>query len=192
MKTWTLGIGTLLLTALFAAQFMVGAQGAAPKIDGKIFTKEYANTFKHPESGVTLNWQIVGDTISFGLESPSTGWTGMGFNPTGDKKEGADMYMFLFENGKLVAHDEVMTKATGAPKLDTDEGGKNDILAAAGTLNDKGMVVEVSRKLNTGDKTDQPILAGKSNKILIAMGESPSFTKAHKRGERWELEIVLK
>jgi hypothetical protein len=192
MKTWTYGIGTLLLTALFASLLMVGAQGAAPKIDGKISSKEYANSFKHAESGVTLNWQIVGDTITFGLESPGTGWTGLGFNPTGDKKDGADMYMFLFENNKLVAHDEVMTKATGAPKLDTDEGGKNDILAAAGTMNDKGMVLEFSRKLNTGDKTDQPILVGKSNKVLIAMGESPSFTKAHKRGERWELEIVLK
>ena len=192
MKTQTFGIGVLVLTAFFTALLTVGAQGAAPKIDGKIVAKEYANTFKHTESGVTLNWQIVGDTISFGLESPSTGWTGMGFNPTGDKKDGADMYMFLFENNKLVARDDIMTKATGAPKLDTDEGGKNDILASSGTLNDKGMVLEFSRKLNTGDKTDQPILAGKSNKVLIAMGESPSFTKAHKRGERWELEIVLK
>jgi DOMON domain len=188
MNKWMVGLGALVLTALIT----VGAQGAAPKVDGKIDAKEYANSFKHTESGVTINWQIVGDAITFGLESPSTGWTGLGFNPTGDKKQGADMYMFLFEDGKLVARDEVMTTSTGAPKQDTDQGGKNDILASAGTLGDKGMVIEWSRKLNTGDKTDQPILAGKTNKVLLALGDSPSFTKAHKRGDRWELEIVLK
>lgn len=181
-----------LIAALALGLGLSFAQGAAPKVDGKIAAREYANSYKHAESGITLNWQIVSDTIYFGIESPSKGWTGIGFNPTGDKKEGGDMYMFLFDNGKFMAQDMTMTKATGAPKLDTDEGGKDSILASAGVQDDKGMVVEFSRKLDTKDKTDEPILAGKSNKVLMAIGDDPSFTKAHKRGARWELEIVLK
>jgi hypothetical protein len=168
------------------------AATTTPKVDGKIEAKEYANSFKHAPSGINLNYTIIGDTIYFGLESSSTGWTGIGFNPSGDKKEGADMYMFLFENNKLQASDMVMTKTTGAPKPDTGEGGKDSILSSAGTSSDKGMVIEFNRKLDTKDKTDQPILVGKVNKVLLAIGEDPSLTKAHKRGARWEVEITFK
>ena len=183
-KIIALALGCL-LTLSFAAT-------AAPKVDGKIDAKEYATTVKHAPSGINVNYTIVGDTIYIGLESPSMGWTGMGFNPTGDKKEGADMYMFLFDTGKLSANDMVMLKTTGAPKLDIDNGGKNSILSSAGTSSDKGMVVEFSRKLDTKDKTDQPIMVGKVNKVLLAIGEDPSLTKAHKKGRRWETEITFK
>ena len=179
------------VAAIALAAGLSFAQGT-PKVDGTIGAKEYANTYAHKDSGITLNWTIVGDTIYFGIESPATGWTGIGFNPTGSKKEGGDMYMFLFEGGKLVARDETMERATGAPKQDTEVGGKNDILAAAGTATAKGMVIEWSRKLDTKDKADEPILAGKSNKVLLAYADDASFTKAHKRGDRWEIEIVLK
>ena len=102
------------------------------------------------------------------------------------------MYMFLFDTGKLSGNDMVMLKTTGAPKLDIDNGGKNSILSSAGTSSDKGMVVEFSRKLDTKDKTDQPIMVGKVNKVLLAIGEDPSLTKAHKKGGRWETEITFK
>ena len=181
-----------LIVAALALGFGLSLAQTAPKIDGVIAAKEYANSYKHNASGMTINWQVMGDTIYFGLDSAATGWVGIGFNPTGDKKEGADMYMFLFEGGKLVARDEVMTKTTGAPKQDTDEGGKNDILASAGKASDKGMVIEFSRKLNTGDKNDQPIVLGKPTKVLLAEADDASFTKAHKRGERWEFEVTFK
>jgi hypothetical protein len=182
------------ITVLAAGSLLTLGFAAAttPKVDGKIDAKEYANLYKHAASGINVNYTIVGDTIYFGLESPSKGWTGMGFNPTGDKKDGADMYMFLFEAGKFMANDMVMTKSTGAPKPDAGEGGKDNILSSAGSSSDKGMVIEWSRKLDTKDKTDQPIVVGKVNKVLLAIGEDPSLTKAHKRGTRWETEITFK
>jgi hypothetical protein len=183
-----------LLTVLAVASLLTLSLAAAttPKVDGKIDAKEYANLFKHAPSGINVNYTIVGDTIYFGLESAPNGWIGLGFNPTGDKKEGADMYMFLFDAGKLMASDMVMLKATGAPKPDTGEGGKDNILSSAGSSSDKGMVVEFNRKLDTKDKTDQPIMMGKVNKVLLAIGEDPSLTKSHKRGARWEAEITFK
>ena len=54
------------------------------------------------------------------------------------------------------------------------------------------MALEISRKPNTDDKTDQATVVGKINKDLLATGDNPSFTKAHKRGARWELEITFK
>lgn len=189
MKSYLKWISVLTVGSLLTLGF---AATTAPKVDGKIDAKEYANVFKHAASGINVNYTILGDTIYIGLESPSKGWTGIGFNPSGDKKDGADMYMFLFEAGKLMASDMVMLKATGAPKLDTAEGGKDSLLSSAGSSSDKGVVVEFNRKLDTKDKTDQPILVGKVNKVLLAVGEDPSLTKAHKRGARWEVEITFK
>lgn len=59
-------------------------------------------------------------------------------------------------------------------------------------LERQGLVVEFSRRLDTKDKTDQPIVVGKVNKALLAIGADPSLTKAHKRGARWELEVTFK
>lgn len=36
---------------------------AAPKADGKIDAKEYANTYKDAKTGATFNWTIDGDTL---------------------------------------------------------------------------------------------------------------------------------
>jgi hypothetical protein len=184
---WMILMG-LLTWMLWSA---VGAS-STPSINGKIVAGEYANTFKHAESGIVLNWSIVGNTIYFGIESSSKGWTGIGFNPIGDRKEGADMYQWFMENGKLSIRDAVMTKNKGFPRTDTDEGGKNDILASAGSETPNGTVAEFSRKLDTGDKTDQPILVGKVTKLLLAVGDTANFTKNHSPSTRWQLELIFK
>lgn len=175
--------------ALIASQALAQT---APKVDGTIGAKEYANSMKIKDSGITLYWQVNGDTISFGLTTPAKIWSGIGFNPTGDKKDGADMYMFIMDNGKLVAQDMTMTKPKGEPKLDTKEGCKSDILASAATQNASGMTIEFSRKLNTGDKCDSVLAAGKSAKVLFAVSDNPNVTKAHKKSDHWDMDIVLK
>lgn len=185
--TWMVLAG-LLNSVLWSA----AAVSTAPTIDGKISAGEYANTFQHAASGITLNWSIVGNTIYFGIESPSKGWTGIGFNPSGNRKEGADMYQWFIDKGKLSIRDAVMTKSKGFPRTDTDEGGRNDILASAGTETPAGTIVEFSRKLDTGDTTDQPIQVGKTTKLLLAVGDVANFTKNHSPTTRWRVDLIFK
>lgn len=180
----------LILSALFALS--AASAQTAPKMDGTIGAKEYANTYKHADSGITVSWQIVGDTVYFGVTSKAKIWTGLGFNPTGKEKDGADMYMFIFDKGKVVAQDMVMTKPKGEPKMDDKEDGKDNILASAGSMNGGTMTVEFSRKLNTGDKADAVLTQGKSVKLLLAVSDNPNVSKAHSKKDRWEAEVVLK
>ncbi len=168
------------------------AKQTSPTVDGKIATSEYSHTYKHLPSGIILYWQIVGDSIFFGIQSPAKGWTGIGFNPVGNMKGSSDMYMFLFTDGKLVANDMTMIKATGAPKFDKAVGGTDDIVAAAGTLNGKGMVIEFTRAIDTKDKMDRPIFVNKWNKVLFAVGDKPNVTSPHKRAAHWEVQLELK
>lgn len=172
---------------LVLALGVVGAQ--APKADGKITGGEYAKTFKHEKSGITLYWSIVGDTLYLALEGKSKGWIGIGFlAEKTDKKAGADEYIFYMEGGKLVALDMYQTKRTGAPVADEKEGGKNSILAAAATYENESWVVEFSRKLKTGEATDVEIVPGKKIIVMLAYAGKMDPKEEHKRTERWYLE----
>ena len=144
-----LTVGLVALTAFaFAA--------AAPQTDGKIAAGEHTNTYKHEESDISINWTIAGDTIYFGVESKTNGWTGLNFNPSGDKRAGAHMIMWCFEANKLSIHDMYMTHPAGAPTPVEQGGGKSGILASADT-----QVVEFSCKLAANNaKTDVTLLQG--------------------------------
>lgn len=167
---------------------------AAPKADGKIDAKEYANTYKDTKTGATFNWTIDGDTLYVGVTAKATGWVGVGFNPTGDKKDGADMYMFVMEKGKMIGMDGFMAKPKGEPKWDDREGCKNNLLTSGGALSGGNLTVEFSRKLDTGDKCDVVIKKGAENTVLIAHSDNSNIKKAHKKEDegRSESEIVLK
>ena len=175
--------------AAAAILFSFGVAQKAATIDGKVAAGEYAKTFKHEKSGITISWSIVGDTIYLALQGESTGWIGIGFlNEKDDKKMGADQYIFTMEAGKMAAFDMVQVKRTGAPKADDDEGGKNSILQSAGSYAGKAWTVEFSRKLKTGDSSDVDIAAGKKLNVLIAHGPEMSLKEEHKKSERWYLE----
>ena len=165
------------------------ALAQAPKVDGKIESNEYAKSFKHERSGITLYWSVVGDTLYLALEGESKGWIGIGFlAEKTDRKRGADKYIFYMEGGKLVALDMYQTRRTGAPVPDEREGGKNSILAAAATYEGGKWTVEFSRKLRTGEPTDVDIVPGRKMIVLLAYASKMDPREEHKKTERWYLE----
>ncbi|MDW8017428.1 MAG: DOMON domain-containing protein [Thermus sp.] len=165
------------------------ALAQAPKVDGKIAGGEYAKSYKHEKSGITLYWSVVGDTLYLALEGQSKGWIGIGFlAEKSDKKKGGDQYLFYMEGGKLVALDMYQTKRTGAPVTDDKEGGKNSILAAMATYEGEKWTVEFSRKLKTGETTDVEIAPGRKLIVMLAHAEKMDPKEEHKKTERWYLE----
>lgn len=177
------------LVSMVLVAFGLGIAQKAPTVDGKVAAGEYAKTFKHEKSGVTISWSIVGDTIYIALQEDNEGWIGIGLLASKeDKKLGADQYLFTMDGGKLVAMDMTQVKRTGRPAMDTDEGGKDSILQAAGGASGKAWTVEFSRKLKTGDSNDMDIAAGKKFILLIAEGPEMSFKEEHKKSSRWLIE----
>lgn len=177
------------LAALVTCGMAITLAQAAPKVDGKVNAGEYAKILKHEKSGITLSWSIVGDTIYIAIQAENEGWVGLGMmTAKDDKKKGADSYLFTMEDGKLVAMDMIQVKRTGRPALDEDEGGKNSILASAATQNGKAWTIEFSRKLNTGDKADMDIAAGKKFFLMLALGPEMNWKEEHKKTMRWYVE----
>ncbi|MDI6772312.1 MAG: DOMON domain-containing protein [bacterium] len=178
---------TVLALALILSAPMAFGQSRVV-VDGKIGASEYAKTFKHDASGITLSWTVAGDTIYVGIRAQSEGWIGIGFLSEKTKgKQGADQYIFTVEGGKPVAVDLYQASAAGPPVLDDQNGGKNSILQSA-VIRDGGVVVvEFSRKLKTGEKTDMDIVPGKKFFLLLALGTGEAWRSPHKGTARWEI-----
>jgi len=181
-----------IVRALFVLMLVVPGLALAqraPAIDGRVAAGEYAKTFKHDKSGMTISWSIVGDTLYMALQVDSPGWVGIAMMAEkDDKKKGADTYIFTMDGGKFTALDMIQVKRTGKPADDTEEGGKNSILQAAGTYAGKTWTVEFSRKLKTGDSNDMDITAGQKFIFMIAVGPEMSIKEEHKKSERWYIE----
>ena len=181
----TLAIVALLLAPVPSA---VLGQGR-PAADGKIGADEYAKTFKHDASGMVVRWSIVGDTLYLGIQAESEGWVGVGF--LADKtrsKQGADQYIFTLHDGKPAALDLYQPGPVGRPVPDEEAGGKNSILQSAVAQQGNTWTVEFARKLRTGEKTDVEIVPGKKMHLLLAVGASDDWNRAHLTTRRWDID----
>jgi hypothetical protein len=178
---------TVLALVLILGASVAFGQGR-PAVDGKIGAKEYAKSFKHDASGITLSWTIAGDTIYVGAQAQAAGWLGIGFLPAKTKsKQGADQYIFTVEGGKPVVVDLYQAGAAGPPVPDDQNGGKTSILQSAVSREAKTLAVEFSRKLKTGEKTDMDIVPGKKFSLLLAVGAGEAWRSPHTGTTRWEV-----
>ena len=179
-------IAALVLALLLSAPTAFG-QGRA-SVDGKIGAGEYAKSFRHEASGTTLYWSITGDTIQIGIRTQTEGWIGVGFLPEKtSSKHGADQYIFAVEGGKPIAFDLYQAAAVGPPVLDEDNGAKRSILQFAVVRDGNTLVVEFTRKMKTGERTDVDIVPGKNFSLLLALGAGESRRSPHKGTTRWEI-----
>lgn len=181
-------LAALSLAILLGVSAPVALGQSRPSVDGKIGAGEYAKSFKHDASGAALYWSITGDTIQIGIRAQAEGWVGVGFLPEKTKsKQGADQYIFTVEGGKPVAFDLYQSSAAGPPVLDEENGGKKSILQSAVVREGNTWVVEFTRKLKTGEKTDMDLVPGKKFFLLLALGTGEAWRSPHKGTARWEI-----
>ncbi len=178
----TITLGTLAALAALALVWGGLAHEGGPTVDGIVSDGEYANHYTNEDLDMTVHWTIdtEEDMITFALEAPTTGWVGIGFNPAGPKKQGADMILGFFhdEDGETDALDAFQEAPAGAPVADTFLGGSDDIEAAAAVQTEEDTTLEFSRKLDTGDEFDAALTPGEQT-MLLAYGEEDSFDNYH-------------
>jgi hypothetical protein len=125
---------------------------------------------------LTLKWILPaeGDVIHFQLVCKCTGWValglGAGMGPATDMMIGRINLDGVATVGDFWSEDERV------PDRDKDVGGFDDLFGISGSVQNDTTTVSFSRKMNTGDKYDQPISEG-WNTIILA------FQPTH-----WELK----
>jgi len=153
------------------------AAAGPPVADGQIAAGEYQHHYADEKLHFDLYWTISDGRIYLGMKSPAKGWIALSLAPKGPMMQGGDILIGYVENGEAHLRDDYAAKPT-SHQADTELGGKNDILSSGGSQSEQGTIIELSRKLDTGDKYDNPIVQGPMA-VQIAYAKSNNFTGYH-------------
>lgn len=155
---------------LFAMFFVIGC--STP-----LLAQDYAHEVKAKD--MTFSWTIDGSNLKGKISAKTTGWVGIGFNPT-EKMKGADFILGYVKDGKAQIIDDYGTEKN-AHKDDDKIGGTNNATLVGGTEEGGITTIEFSIPLNSGDKMDTVIDPAGETTILLAYGGSrDSFISKHK------------
>lgn len=156
--------------AVFFAVFLIGGTGFA-----------HESGYQHKVSGadVTFEWTVNGENIDIRLSAPTTGWVGIGFNPS-DQMKDANFILGYVKKGELRITDEY-GKTTKAHTKDTKDDGQMDVVNASGVEENDVTTISFTIPLDSGDPRDQPLIVDGETVVLLAYGAGrDSFRTKHK------------
>lgn len=170
-----LGLGVLALD-LGWVRFPQGG-AAARAVDGVIGSGEYDHQYTAGDIGMTVFWTVQGDEIRLAAQSPAKGWVAVGWGGEGPIMQGFDIAIGYVDSSGSHAQDNFANDAAGHV-ADTELGGKNDLLEARAAENADGTVMEIRRKLDTGDSYDRPFKPGVMP-AMLAFSDADDFMTYH-------------
>jgi hypothetical protein len=148
-------------------------------VDGVIGANEYPNLITADGGNFSLSWSFDGENVSFGMSVDTTGWVGLGIDPTNAMQD-ADMAVgWVGADGSLTLQDAFSTGPYGPHPPDVALGGKNDIIESAGRESGGVTVIEFSRPLEAGDEFDKAVTPGGDTALIWAYGESDDVEAGH-------------
>ncbi len=127
---------------------------------------------------MTLSWKNDAEYLYLALNGTTRGWVSLGFEPTVWMKD-ADIIIGSVENGRATVLDENCTGNYGPHENDTLLGGTYDILESGGSEKGGNTVIELKRKMNTGDKFDKAFVPGQKVPIIWAMADTTDNSAKH-------------
>ncbi|MDD4651294.1 MAG: DUF2202 domain-containing protein [Methanothrix sp.] len=156
------------------------------KADGSVGDGEYTHSMLLQSSArqgysggeMVVSWRNDQEYLYLAMNGSTDGWLAIGFEPLEWMKD-ADMILASVQNGKTVALDEYCTGNYGPHVEDTMLGGTDDIMEFAGSQKAGRTVIELKRKLDTGDKFDKQFSPGQAISVIWALADSPDPSFKH-------------
>jgi hypothetical protein len=156
------------------------------KADGVVGMNEYSRSMllqspaRQGYSGgdMEISWRNDQEYLYLALNASTEGWLAIGFEPL-EWMKNADIIISCVQSGKAVARDEYCTGNYGPHLEDTMLGGTDDIKEFAGRNGAGRTVIELKRKLNTGDKFDKAFTPGQAISIIWALSNNPDLSFKH-------------
>jgi hypothetical protein len=145
--------------------------GAAPVVDGRIATNEYAYTFQDAKTGIRVSWQADQERIYVGLVSPAKGWVAMGFGHAG--MWGTTMVIgYVNPEGKWTVQEQMGKIFYGHGKVN-----KPKLTSGVAGIQDGHTVMEFSLPLALSN--GKTIQAGQSMPFVLAGHDSKTTLSKH-------------
>jgi hypothetical protein len=156
------------------------------KADGIVSESEYSRSMllqSHARQGYSggemeISWKNDPEYLYLGLNGSTEGWLAIGFEPQ-EWMKNADIILASVQGGKATVLDEYCTGNYGPHIEDTMLGGTNDIAEFGGSKAVGRTVVELKRKLNTGDKFDKSFSPGQAISIIWALSQNSDISLKH-------------
>ncbi len=137
---------------------------------------------------MSFAWTVSGDRLEVKLTAATTGWVGIGFNPT-DGMQGGNFILGYVKDGKVTLSDD-FGDSSMSHKADDKLGGSENATVVGGSEENGNTTIELSIPLNSGDAKDGKIDVNADNLVALAYGpDRDSFKVKHK--VRKELKINL-
>jgi len=133
----------------------------------------FLSTASDPNEGVATFWNIDGDSIDFAIVVQADGWVGFGISEAGGML-GADVAMFQASTAELV--DSYILTERAAPLPDDCQ----DWKLISSTTENGWIIIEMNRKLDTGDSQDHVIqndedLWNAPTRLIAAWGDDKAI-----------------
>ncbi|THB72508.1 MAG: DOMON domain-containing protein [Desulfobacteraceae bacterium] len=149
--------------------------------------RDYAHSLK--AENMDFSWSLDGDMIHVMVSAKTTGWVGIGFNPSAAMKD-ANIIIGMAKGEKVKIEDHYGNKKRSHVN-DKKDGGTNDLKDLSGYERDGVTTLIFSIPLDSGDKYDAPIKADGTDKVILAYGAGRDSLKT-RHAYRTTLEVDLK
>jgi len=114
---------------------------------------------------LTFQWKTDAENIHIKLSAKTTGWVGVGFNPSKEMKD-ANIILGYVKKGKVKVTDHFGTTKR-QHKADKKLGGKKDITNINGKEENGITEISFTIPLDSGDAKDKPILVDHTHRPNI-------------------------
>ncbi|HNX39055.1 MAG TPA: DUF2202 domain-containing protein [Methanothrix sp.] len=156
------------------------------KADGIIGGNEYSRSMLlvapsrqgYMGGDMEVSWKNDDEYLYLGLNGSTDGWLAVGFDPL-EWMKNSDIILASAQAGKAVVLDEYCTGNYGPHIEDTMLGGSSDILESGGSRAAGRTIVELKRKLDTGDRFDKAFAPGQAVSMIWALSNNPDISQKH-------------
>ena len=156
------------------------------KADGVVGENEYARSMVlrgqarqgYAGGEMEISWKNDQEYLYLAMNASTDGWLAIGFEPQEWMKD-ADIILASVQGSKATVLDEYCTGNYGPHVEDTMLGGTNDIVEFGGGKEAGRTVIELKRKLDTGDKFDKAFSPGQAISIIWALSDSSDISLKH-------------
>ncbi|MBC8430973.1 MAG: DOMON domain-containing protein [Desulfobacterales bacterium] len=153
------------------------------------FGTEIKYSHKIDVEKMSFHWEVAGTVLHVKLTAKTTGWVGIGFNPS-EAMQDANFILGYVKNGEAKVTDDYGTSYT-KHQQDSKLGGQKNISNVVGKEENGMTEIRFTIPLNSGDAKDKALSIDTETVVLLAYGAGrDSFKARHKF--RTTLKVNLK
>lgn len=156
------------------------------KADGIVGESEYSRSMLlqgparqgYSCGDMEIFWKNDEEYLYLALNGSTEGWLSIGFDPL-EWMKNSDIILASVLGSTATVLDEYCTGNYGPHIEDTLLGGTSDITEFGGSKGAGRTVIELKRKLDTGDRFDKAFSPGQTISIIWALSENPDISLKH-------------